>query len=325
MRRIILVGLGGMGRVHVANYAYLGSKAQVVAAVGRTKADRDFAASKDLPFHEDIRSALEAHPEVDTVDICTPSYCHHADVIEALSYKRDVICEKPLALTLADAEEMYAKADEAGCKLIPAFVCRHTKEYAFLRECVLSGHYGAVRDAMFTRLSAMPAWSEGSWLFNKAKSGLVPFDLMVHDLDMALSLFPLEAAEMERFSTRSVDAPCVNYHRLSFKLPGCHVGIEAGWLDAPIPFTATWRVIFDKAVIGNDGTNVFIHPSGGSSRQVDIEYPVTVSTGINVPPTGWYYEELDHIIDELDGVRPPLVKKEEVLKLTTILSSLDEG
>ena len=72
MRRIVLVGLGGMGRVHLANWKELADRATIVAAVGKGPVDEECAASKGLDFHTSLAEAMAAHPEADTVDITTP-------------------------------------------------------------------------------------------------------------------------------------------------------------------------------------------------------------------------------------------------------------
>ena len=110
MRNILLVGLGGMGRVHLANYAYLGDRARVVAAVGKSDADRAFAATHGLDFYSDMEEAIRCHGGIDTIDITTPSWLHRDNVLQALALDCDVICEKPLALSSRDAYDMYEGA-----------------------------------------------------------------------------------------------------------------------------------------------------------------------------------------------------------------------
>ena len=61
MKQILLVGLGGMGKVHYANYQHLDGMAHVVAAVGSGDADRRTAASFSLPFFTSITEAVRHH------------------------------------------------------------------------------------------------------------------------------------------------------------------------------------------------------------------------------------------------------------------------
>ncbi len=321
MKRILLVGLGGMGKVHYANYQHLGGMAHVVAAVGNGDADRKTAAGFSLPFFTSITEAIQNHGEIDVVDITTPSFLHVAGCLEALQLGRDVICEKPLALRRADAEQIFDASRRVGRLVLPAHVLRYTHEYAVLHDLVASRRYGRVLGASFTRLSAVPAWARGGWLFDSKKSGGVPFDLHIHDLDMIVGLFGKPSKVESRMETGD---PHVGdtYLAVSYGYKDLAVRADAGWINAPIPFTATWRVVFAKALAVNDGKAVCIYPSDGAAYKPDISYPVTVSTGINVPPTGWYYEELKRLLMVLEGRSEPLVRTEEVLAELGILETL---
>ncbi len=109
--------------------------------------------------------------------------------MESLSLGKTTIVEKPCALTRADAGAMFALAEEKGVNLYVAQVLQFTREVEVLRKLVREGTYGRPLDAVFQRLSARPEWAQGGWLFDKSKSGLVPFDLHIHDLDVIVSLF----------------------------------------------------------------------------------------------------------------------------------------
>ena len=308
MRRIVLVGLGGMGRVHLANWKELADRATIVAAVGKGPVDEECAASKGLDFHTSLAEAIAAHPGADTVDITTPSFLHRQMVEEALRLGLDVICEKPLALDPEDAREMLALSHSLGRKLLVAMVCRYTKEFALLKQAVEGGAYGRLKEVRFTRLSEKPAWSEGAWLLDRDRSGLVPFDLMIHDIDMMVALLGVSVELL--WSAEGGG----NHHHAAFRdADGSLVLIESGWLDACIPFEATWRAVFEHAVIVNSSSGVVLYPEGGVAKVLPVEYPVVVSTGINVPPTGWYYEELRSIVDTLEGRCDPASCPDEVV------------
>ena len=66
----------------------------------------------------------------------------------------------------------------------------------------------------------------------------------------------------------------------------------------------------------------FLSPPFGGLLTPDISYEVTVSTGINIPPTGWYYQELKTLLDVLSSSQEAPVKEGEVLKELEILETL---
>lgn len=318
---ILLVGLGGMGKVHYCNYKYVNG-ANVVAAVGASESDKTYARENSLPFFSSLKEAFSSGISVDTVDITTPTFLHKAFVLEALDYDVDVICEKPIALRVKDAEEMYAKAEAKGKRLVIAQVLRFTKEFKVLKKAVESEKYGKVLSATFLRLSTEPKWAKDGWLYDKAKSGLVPFDLHIHDLDMIVSLFgaPEEARDISAKLTGEAEP---YFHHFEYRYKDFTVHAEAAWLKSSIPFTATWRVIFEHAVMENDGKNVVVYPDNGEKITVDTSYDVVVSTGINVPPTGWYFEELNAIVFSLNSEKNTNpVPPEEVLTVLSLVTTM---
>ena len=318
MRRIVIVGLGGMGRVHLANWKELADRATIVAAVGKGPVDEECAASKGLDFHTSLAEAMAAHPEADTVDISTPSFLHRQMVEEALRLGLDVICEKPLALDPEDARDMLALSHSLGRKLLVAMVCRYTKEFLALKETLGGGEYGKLEEVSFSRLSETPAWSAGGWLHDRSKSGLVPFDLMVHDIDMMLALLGTDIV------SRSVVRSGRNHYHLTCRFrSGTTALVESGWIDAAIPFQAIWRATFEKAVLVNDGSRLTLYRREGEAEDLTPDYPVVIATGINVPPTGWYYEELKALCAMLEGEAPCTVSDAELITALELAKSID--
>ncbi len=322
MRRIklLLVGLGGMGKVHLCNIEHL-DNVDVVAVVGKGETDKSVAKSHNLDFFDSIKDAILHYPEINYVDITTPSFLHKENIMEALEAGRDVLSEKPLALSVSDAKELFAKAREMGVSLNVAHVMRYTHEFNALKKLVEDKRYGRVMDASFTRLSEKPKWVQGSWLFDRKKSGLIPFDLHIHDLDMIISLFG-KPRSMSSYCSRPDDSDIDLYYHMDYIYDGFVARAEAGWLESSIPFTATWRVIFENAVAIYDGKEVVVYPKDQGPIHLDTHYDTVVSTGINVPATGWYYEELKTIFSKLSEKSCTLIDEKEIIEELEILEKL---
>lgn len=315
-----LVGVGGMGSVHYANYQEI-KNCRVAAVCGSSQRTKDTATQWGVPSYPTITEMVQ-NAEIDIVDICTPTYLHHDMVLEALRCKKDVICEKPIALSLADAREMLDTARENGCHLYIAQVLQFTKEVQFLRQAVESGEYGKPLDAYFERLSACPQWAMDGWLFDANKSGLLPYDLHIHDLDIIVSLF----GKPKGYTFTSCQGTDKNYpeqFRISYDYGDLHVGAEAAWFNADIPWTARWRVYFENGMLINDGTTLTAYQFGKEPKVFDTADEVTVSTGINVPPCGWYYNELTHFLDcARQGVASPYVTETQLLTVMELLEEI---
>ena len=318
--KIGLVGVGGMGNVHYANYKEI-EGCQVAAVCGSSRRAKETAEQWGLPCYPSIREMVESC-DIDIVDICTPTYLHHDMVMESLGCGKDTICEKPIALSLKDAKEMLDEAEKRGCMLYVAQVLQFTKEVEILRRTVESGAYGKPLDAYFERLSACPRWAKDGWLFDVNKSGLLPYDLHIHDLDVIVSVF----GKPEGYSFTSCQGEDKDYpeqFRISYDYGSFHVGAEAAWFNADIPWTARWRVYFENGMLINDGSTLTAYQFGSEPRAFDTRDEVMVSTGINVPPCGWYYNELKHFLDCAREHRPsPNVGAGQLLTVMEILEDI---
>lgn len=315
-----LVGVGGMGSVHYANYQQL-KDCQVVAVCGSSQRTKDTAAEWCVPCYPSITEMVR-EAEIDIVDICTPTYMHHDMVMESLSCGKDTICEKPIALSLKDAKEMLDEAKKGNCNLYIAQVLQFTKEVQYLRDAVKSGEYGKPLDAYFERLSACPQWAMDGWLFDVKKSGLLPYDLHIHDLDIIVSLF----GRPKGYTFTSCHGEDKNYpeqFRISYDYGSFHVGAEAAWFNADIPWTARWRVYFENGMLINNGSTLTAYQFGKEPKVFDTADEVTVSTGINVPPCGWYYNELGHFLDcARKHIPSPYVTEEQLLTVMELLEEI---
>jgi predicted dehydrogenase len=187
-----IVGIGFMGMIH-----YLAARrvegARVVALCSRdpkklagdwTSIQGNFGPRgtqmdlSGISLYEDY-AAMLADPAVDLVDLCVPNDLHGRMAIQALKAGKPVLVEKPIALTMEEADAMVAAAREAGRPLMVGHVLPFVPEFAFALEAVRSGRYGVLRAAHFTRVISRPDWS--SEIADPAKSGGPAIDLHIHD------------------------------------------------------------------------------------------------------------------------------------------------
>lgn len=318
--KIGLVGLGGMGTVHLSNYAHL-SDCSVAAICDPSPLAKETGAELGIPVYDRIEDML-AGGGLDVADVCTPTFLHRDQVMTALEAGLHVICEKPLTLALADAEAMYTLAEEKGVLLLVGQVLQYSPATKVLRELVQSGRYGKVLDAQFLRLSPCPRWVKNGWLFDKSKSGHLPYDLHIHDLDLMISLF----GNPDEFSFTSNGRRGLTYkehYRFSYRFGDATVSAEAAWYNADIPFTATWRVYFEEAVVLCDGEHVTAYQFDHAPAVFDTEEKLKIPTGINLPPTGIFHEELGEFLNLVRTAKGgPSPRKEEILTLIEILEQI---
>lgn len=121
--------------------------------------------------------------ELDAVSVCTWNKAHKECAIKALKAKKHVLCEKPMAMNKAEAEEMKKVAEDAGKLLMIGFVRRHGNDTKVLKEFIDNGDLGDIYYAKtkYVRRNGCP----GGWFGNKELSGGGPLiDLGVHTIDL---------------------------------------------------------------------------------------------------------------------------------------------
>jgi predicted dehydrogenase len=127
------------------------ARTEVVAIASRDPAlARSWADGLGIPNAHGSYEALLADPDVDAVYIPLPNHLHKEWSIAAARAGKHVLCEKPLALTAADAAEMIEAARSAGVQFMEAFMYRHHPSWVAVRELVESGRIG--------RLAAIQSW-----------------------------------------------------------------------------------------------------------------------------------------------------------------------
>lgn len=322
MLKIGLVGAGGMGTVHLSNYAHI-EGCKVVAVCDSSPAAKEQAEQLGIALYTELSTMLHEQ-ELDIVDVCTPTFLHKEHVTQALEAGKHVICEKPLALHVSDAAAMMDLAEQKGVRLFVGQVLQFSREAQVLREIVRSGRYGKVLDASFLRLSACPRWVKNGWLFDKERSGLLPFDLHIHDLDLIVSLFGAPQTVWHT-SCGGEGKGYKEHYRFCYGYGDKNVMAEAGWLNAEIPFTTTWRVYFENAMVTNKNSVITAYQFDHEPYVFDTEETLKIPTGINLPPTGMFHRELSDFLEKIRAGGAGCDRREELLTVIRILEDINKS
>jgi 1,5-anhydro-D-fructose reductase (1,5-anhydro-D-mannitol-forming) len=169
-----------------------------VVAVASSNAERGarFAAEMGIPQTYSSMDALLADGAVDAVYISTTNELHHAQTLAAAAAGKHVLCEKPLALTLADARAMVGACARAGVVLGTNYHLRNAATHRAMRAAVQAGQIGRPLAARVFHAVHLPEHLQG-WRLERADAGGgVIFDITVHDADtlrFVLDDEPLEA------------------------------------------------------------------------------------------------------------------------------------
>ncbi|GHE48404.1 dehydrogenase [Streptomyces longispororuber] len=252
-----LLGAGGIARAHLPGWLALGATVSVYTQDGSAEklaaeyAGRGHAVTA-VPTLADLLDRCRA------VDICTPTPTHGELALAAIAAGRHVVCEKPLALTVREAEEVAAAAAAAGVHLHPAHVVRYFPAYATLRAAVAHGDLGRLAVLRFTRGSARPQWAP--WFGDPAQSGGVLLDLMVHDIDIArwVAGEVVRVHALTRGAERATGTPAevVAATAVLTHASGAITHVSGLWGLPDQPFRTTFRVAGSDGLLHHDSAAV---------------------------------------------------------------------
>jgi predicted dehydrogenase len=175
-----VVGVGALGRHHARVWAALeGAELVGVHDVDRVRAEavaREFG----CPVCPDLDGLLAS---AEAISVAVPTVDHHAVARRALEKGRDVLLEKPMTATLAEADDLVALAEEVGARLQVG----HIERFNPATEVLL----GAVKAPRFIEVHRLGSFSARSLDVD------VVLDLMIHDLDIVLALDGSEPTQID--------------------------------------------------------------------------------------------------------------------------------
>lgn len=199
--RIGLIGGGFMGRTHSNGYKRLGDffpelkHRPVLQAVCTRNAEKvkSFAQQWGYSSVETDWKAVIKRDDIDAIDICTPNNVHAEIAIAAAKAGKMILCEKPLAGTLEEAQQMADAVDKAGVKNTVWYNYRRLPAVSLAKQIVDSGklgkifHYRANFLQDWTINADLPQGGEGLWRLDVDAAGSgVTGDLLAHCIDTAI-------------------------------------------------------------------------------------------------------------------------------------------
>ncbi len=178
-----LVGAGAFGDFCMTTYSTLeGLKPVAVADLRKELADN--VAQKYSAQSLGSADELINHPDVDFVHLATPPSSHHELVLKALDAGKHVLCEKPLAMTTAQADEMLTAARKAD-RICPVnFVLRHNQVTDAVKRILDTGALGQVLSARLQNAAADSNLGPDHWFWDKSVSGGIFIEHGVHFFDL---------------------------------------------------------------------------------------------------------------------------------------------
>lgn len=306
-----LIGFGGMGHCHSAQYS--GQKdIELVALcdisqdalnkpIGESEADKAVydAAVKCSSFEE----LLEKCPDFDYLDICLPTYLHKEYAIRAMRAGYHVLCEKPMALSTPDCDEMIAISYETGKFLMIAQCLRFSAQYLYIKDLIDSQRYGKLLSISMQRNNCLP----NGWFRDEKLSGGALMDLHLHDIDfLQFALGMPEAVYSIGVTAGSGgidDCTSIYYYPNGLKTVA-----SGGW--AHTKFSSSATAVFEKSnfeLVGNDLARCY-----KNDPTETIEFPADTPN--------MYFREIEYFGEcIIKGERPTVATMESTRNSITLI------
>ena len=314
MLKVAVVGVGGISGAHIPVWEEMEDAELIALCDIRPEQMEEYEGKNRYTDFEEMLN----NEEIDILDICLPTFLHADYAVKAMERGINVICEKPISLNEEDINRVYSTAEKYNVKFMVAQVLRFWPEYELLKEIYDTKKYGKLLSGTMTRLGCYPKWSWDGWMMDEKRSGLVPFDLHIHDLDFMVYAFGIPEIKYQyRSKLPDQDFFTVNYDFGDFS-----INTEASWYATCYPFTAQFRFQFEDAIVANENGKMIIYLR--DDEKIDLSEEAEGDTGnINLPKSNAYANEIHYFFDCVVNDKPiEKINPEELRDVLRILKSL---
>jgi predicted dehydrogenase len=204
-----VLGVGEMGKRHAENLRRLVPEARLLA-IADVAAERARSVAAELEVEHSFGS-LEAMLELkglDAVVIATPDKFHAGAVIDAARAGKSILCEKPSALNLADAQAALDAVAKAGVRLQIGFMRRYDPAYAAAKRRIEAGEIGT--PVIFKSIGRDKEWGPLA-AYQSGINGMLFYTNTIHDFDLARWLMQDEVAEVHSYTTSAIRPELAQY------------------------------------------------------------------------------------------------------------------
>jgi len=257
---VAVVGCGYWGKNVVRSFAQLGALSAVIdpnPAAAESEAAAHGAAARSW-------DEVLADPAITAVSLATPAELHFDQAMAALKAGKDVLVEKPIALTAADGEALKAAAEASGRVLMVGHLLQYHPAFEALLALVEAGRLGALRYAHSNRLSMGKFRLEENVLWSFAP----------HDVSMLLALFGAAPVEVRATGGAFATAGIEDEVQVDMIFPGGgHGHVFASWLH---PFKE------HRLVVVGETASAVLDDTQPWERKL-VLYPYALKTGAGAP------------------------------------------
>ncbi|WP_227937229.1 Gfo/Idh/MocA family protein [Alkalihalobacillus deserti] len=331
MINFAIVGMGHISKKHIEAISNI--KEANLVAVCDANEERLAEYEGTYKAYSDLELMLTEEPTIDVVNICVPSGLHARLTKIVASFKKHVIVEKPMALTVADAEEMIKVTNENKVKLAVVHPNRFRPAIQALREKVKNEAFGTLSHANATvRWNRNQAYyDQADWRGSKEFDGGVLMNQAIHNLDLLIWMMgPVKSVQaMAKTRLRAIEAEDLASAVIEFENGALGI-IEAATTIYPKNLEESLAVFGERgsAIISGVTANHIEtwNFENGSDEETEQLKETIKSDPFGKPGHQWIIEDM---VDAVKEGRDPIVTGEDGLApvrlITKILESAEKG
>ena len=314
MLKVGLIGCGGISGAHVPAWQNMDDAELIALCDIRPEKMERYSVKKQ---YTDFDKMLDEN-EFGIIDVCLPTYLHAEYAMRAMNRGINVITEKPIALNEEDVHRLYETAERNHVKYMVAQCLRFWDDYDLIKQIYDTGKYGRLLSAHLWRLGSYPGGGWNQWYYKKELSGLIPFDLHIHDLDFLVYAF----GQPKSYHFRRQERPQQDYLSVEYDYGDFFVTSEASWYKAHYPFGMGFRFQFEEAVVALENKELTIYDCFGNRIKPYSEDATENLSDFDLPSGNAYANELRYFADCVKYDRP--VEKVDKDSLLAVLKILNE-
>jgi predicted dehydrogenase len=327
-----ILGCGRIAKKHAEILAGGFIQGARLAAVCDLKEERarEFGEKYEVPYYEDMYRMMESEKNIDVVVVLTESGAHAANVMDLAQYEKHLVVEKPMALTVSDADRMIESCDRAGIKLFVVKQNRYNLAVKRLREALDAGRFGklvmgSVRvrwcrtQEYYDQDPWRGTWAEDGGVFSNQASHHV--DLLEWMLGEPVSVFARSRTALVDIETEDTGVAVINFENNALGI------VEATTAARPKDLEGSLSILGEKGtvVIGGFAVNKILTWNFEDKLPEDDN---VFDEGSQDPPNVYGFGHipyLEKVVDSIIKETPALVDGLEGRRSLELISAIYES
>lgn len=332
--RVLKFATIGCGRISEKHLAALTSgqvAAELVAVCDLLEGKaREKGEKYKVPHYLDYHQMIKAHPEIDVINVLTPSGYHADHVVDVAPYGKHIICEKPMALRAEDCDRMVAACKKGGGRLFIVKQNRFNRAILAARSALEQGRFGKMVSAsVCVRWKRDQSYYEqADWRGTWALDGGVLSQQATHHLDLIQWFMgPIESVQCQ-IATRLMDIEVEDTAAAIIKFKSGALGLfEATVCARPEDLCGTLSLLGERGtvIVGGIAVNKIDYWKFTDGLPADDSVPQGFSQQVSNVYGHGHLPYIASVIDAIQHNRPALVDGGEGKKNIELLAALYES